>query len=97
MVRELEHAAAENKMQLAGLNSQLKEQETDCQNRLKQAQMQADLAMERAVAAKELETQEEFRKLDRENARLIAELEHFRVSADASSGKNSGNIKEQTV
>ena len=97
MVRELEHAAAENKMQLAGLNSQLKEQETDCQNRLKQAQMQADLAMERAVAAKEREMQEEFRKLDRENARLIAELEHFRVSADASSGKNSGNIKEQTV
>ena len=84
-------------MQLAGLNSQLKEQETDCQNRLKQAQMQADLAMERAVAAKEREMQEEFRKLDRENARLIAELEHFRVSADASSGKNSGNIKEQTV
>lgn len=26
---DLEHAAAENKMQLAGLNSQLKEQETD--------------------------------------------------------------------
>lgn len=97
MVRDLEHAAVENKMQLAGLNSQLKEQETDCQNRLKQAQMQADLAMERAVAAKEREMQEEFRKLDRENARLIAELEHFRASADASSGKNSGNIKEQTV
>ena len=62
-----------------------------------QAQMQADLAMERAVAAKEREMQEEFRKLDRENARLIAELEHFRASADASSGKNSGNIKEQAV
>lgn len=52
MVRDLEHAAAENKMQLAGLNSQLKEQETDCRNRLKQAQMQADLAMERLLQPK---------------------------------------------
>ena len=78
MVRDLEHAAAENKMQLAGLNSQLKEQETDCQNRLKQAQMQADLAMERAVAAKEREMQELLRQADKENARLEVLLEQAR-------------------
>ena len=65
-------------MQLAGLNSQLKEQETDCQNRLKQAQMQADLAMERAVAAKEREMQELLRQADKENARLEVLLEQAR-------------------
>ena len=65
-------------MQLAGLNCQLKEQETDCQNRLKQAQMQADLAMERAVAAKEREMQELLRQADKENARLEVLLEQAR-------------------
>ncbi len=46
MVRELEQAAAENKMQLAGLNSPVKGTRDGLSNRLKQAQMQADLAME---------------------------------------------------
>ena len=64
-----------NKNTACRLNNQLKEQETDCQNRLKQAQMQADLAMEQAVCSQR--QMEEFRKLDRENARLIAEPRHF--------------------
>ena len=67
-------------MQVSDLKRQLQEKDADTQNQLKQAQMEADLKLERAVIAKERELQEELRTSDRENVRLQTELEQLRAS-----------------
>lgn len=70
----------EYKVQVSDLKRQLQEKDADTQNQLKQAQMEADLKLERAVIAKERELQEELRTSDRENVRLQTELEQLRAS-----------------
>ena len=79
-LRELESHMLEYKVQVSDLKRQLQEKDADTQNQLKQAQMEADLKLERAVIAKERELQEELRTSDRENVRLQTELEQLRAS-----------------
>lgn len=75
--KALEDEETNAKAQIAALERQLSEQKTDYEHRLKQFQMQADLEKERAVIAKEREMQAELRKIDKENARLSAEIEQL--------------------
>ena len=84
-IKDLERAATDHKVQTADLQRQLKEKDAESQNLLQQARMQADLELERAVVAKEREMQDELRKSDRENARLLAELEHLRSALEKKS------------
>ena len=56
--------------------------DSDIENRLKQAKMQADLEQERAVIAKERELQDELRKMDRENVKLRTELEQTKAALE---------------
>ena len=65
-IRELESQQIECRIQISDLQRQLADKDSDIENRLKQAKMQADLEQERAVIAKERELQDELRKMDRE-------------------------------
>ena len=64
------------------LQRQLADKDSDIENRLKQAKMQADLEQERAVIAKERELQDELRKMDRENVKLRTELEQTKAALE---------------
>ena len=79
-LRTLEQQLIEYKIEVADLKRQLDEKDTDTENLMKQAKMQADLEQERAVIAKERELQEELRKADRETVKLQTELEQLKAS-----------------
>lgn len=51
-IRELESQQIECRIQISDLQRQLADKDSDIENRLKQAKMQADLEQERAVIAK---------------------------------------------
>ena len=76
-----DHQILEFRVEQAELKKQLEEKSAETQNLLKQAAMQADLEMERAVIAKERELLEELRQADRENIKLRTELEQLRAAA----------------
>ena len=79
-IRELESQQIECRIQISDLQRQLADKDSDIENRLKQAKMQADLEQERAVIAKERELQDELRKMDRENVKLRTELEQTKAA-----------------
>lgn len=81
-IRELESQQIECRIQISDLQRQLADKDSDIENRLKQAKMQADLEQERAVIAKERELQDELRKMDRENVKLRTELEQTKAALE---------------
>ena len=81
-IRELESQQIECRIQISDLQRQLADKDSDIENRLKQAKMQADLEKERAVIAKERELQDELRKMDRENVKLRTELEQTKAALE---------------
>lgn len=81
--KELEERITGYRIQVSDLQRQLKEKDADTDNRLRQAQIQAELALERAVIAKERELQDEIRKADRENVKLQTELEQWKAAKNA--------------
>ena len=81
-IRELESQQIECRIQISDLQRQLADKDSDIENRLKQAKMQADLEQERAVIAKERELQDELRKMDRDNVKLRTELEQTKAALE---------------
>ena len=57
--------------------------------------MQAELALERAVIAKERELQDEIRKADRENVKLQTELEQLKAAKTTVSASAAGSIRKE--
>lgn len=74
----LEASESALKAKLADKERELADQKKTAENDLKQAQTQAELATERAVMAKERELHEQIRQTDKENAKLIAQIEQLK-------------------
>lgn len=75
--KALETSEADLRSKLADIKRAFVDQKKDTENDIKTAQAQAELALERAVMAKERELHEQIRQADRENARLSAQIEQL--------------------
>lgn len=94
-IKELEEQITSYRIQISDLQRQVKAKDADAENRLRQAQMQAELALERAVIAKERELQDEIRKADRENVKLQTELEQLKAAKTTVSASAAGSIRKE--
>lgn len=93
-IKALEEQITGYRIQVSELQRQIKAKDADTDNRLRQAQIQAELALERAVIAKERELQEEIRKADRENVKLQTELEQWKAAKTTASASAGSSRKE---
>ncbi len=94
-IKELEEQITSYRIQISDLQRQVKAKDADAENCLRQAQMQAELALERAVIAKERELQDEIRKADRENVKLQTELEQLKAAKTTVSASAAGSIRKE--
>lgn len=77
--KALEASEVDLRGKVADAERALADQRKTAESDLRQAQIQSELAVERAAMAKERELHEQIRQSDRENARLMAQIEQLQA------------------